>query len=75
MNNSKNPKMLGLKFLRQTQILSQNGEISTQERVAISSCIKEGMTTGNFKKLKDRLLELLETTNFPEMVEEMIMEI
>lgn len=75
MNNSNNPKMLGLKLLRQTQILSQNGDISTQERAAFSSYIKEGMATGNFDKLKCKLFELLETTKLPHIVEEMIINI
>lgn len=75
MDNGKNPKKVGMVLLKQTQILSQNGAITTEERTTIASCIKEGMVTGTFERLKDMLFEILETTKLPEIVEEMIMNI
>ncbi len=73
--NSGNNKKIGMQLLRQTQVLSQNNAISTEERVVITSCIREGITTGNFDGLKDKLFEVWETTTLPEIVEEMLMEI
>lgn len=76
MNNGlNNPKKVGLWLLQQTQILSQNNAISTGDRIAIASYIKEGMATRNFEKLQDKLIEVLDRTTLPEIVEEMIISI
>ena len=75
MNNGKNPRKVGLSLLQQTQILSQNAQISAEERNVIVSHIRVGMTTGNFGRLKHKLYEILETTTLPETVEAMILEI
>ena len=74
MNNGNNKK-LGMYFLQQTQVLSQNNAISMEERLLISSCIQEGMRTGNFERLTAALFEILETTTLPEVVEGMLLEI
>ena len=72
MNNGSNKKKVGLKLLQLTQILSQSAGITTEERNVIVSHIRAGMTTGNFEKLKNKLFDILENTNLPDVVEEMI---
>ena len=73
--NSRQNKKLGMELLQKTQILSQNNAITTKERIAIASSISEGMATGTFGGLKILLLEILATTDLPEIVEEMILSI
>lgn len=72
MNNGNNPKKVGIEMLKRTQILYQNNAISEQEKNVIVSYIQEGMTTGTFYKLNQRLFEVLEKTSLPQVVEDMI---
>ena len=75
MMNNGSKKKVGLKLLQQTQVLSQNAGITTEERNAIVAHIRAGMATGNFEKLKNKLFDILEKTTLPEVVEEMILNI
>ena len=73
MMNNGSKKKVGLKLLQQTQVLSQNAGITTEDRKVIADHIKAGMTTGTFEMLKNKLFNVLENTSLPEIVEEMIM--
>lgn len=72
MNNGNNPKKVGIRLLQHVQILYQNHAISAEDKNAMATCIQEGMTEGTFYKLNAMLLDVLDTTTLPQVVEDMI---
>ena len=73
MNNGiNNPKLVGVELLKKTQILFQNKAITTNDKDAITSCIREGMVKGTYYKLNNVLFDVLERTTLPNVVEDMI---
>lgn len=72
MNSNNNPKRTGLDLLKKIQVLYQNDAISRDEKNQMSILAKEGMTTGTFHKLNQKLFDVYETTTLPHIVDEMI---
>lgn len=72
MNNGSGVKSVGIELLKNVQILHQNKAISTEEKNNMASYIKEGMKSGNFDKLSKELLEILDRTSQPYVIEDML---